>query len=220
MHVHKVSGHSRYLHPVFPSLAIGARSGKTRQQRWMDVEDFVLKMPNKPRRKNLHKPRQHHKVHLKIFRNLQGFLFGFLTFRPVNPAEGNPGLPSDRAELGVIGNHHGRQRFDLLLGNGFQKPAQNVILFGNENREAPHRLPGRMLLEANVHLKFLSQTLQPLPHGGKRPILFLPGRLHSHAEVAARHLLLQRFDIGAHLEQKLGRRRNRPAAIFAHHRNA
>ena len=59
------------FHAAFVSLPIRLRAGKTRQQRRVDVDDFVFVPPHEVRRKNFHEPRQHDEINFMFFEQVQ-----------------------------------------------------------------------------------------------------------------------------------------------------
>ncbi len=169
----------------------------------MNVDDFVFVAPHEVRRENFHEPRQHDEINLPLVKQFQRLRFRLRAVFPRNADERQAEFFGHRFEIGPVADDEREIGHHRFFGDGFGDRFKTPRFLGHKNGEA---LAAIWLDDAHFdfHVKLAGQPVQSGAHGGGGKIFFGPRRLQSHAELPARDLLLERFNVGVLLKQKSG----------------
>ncbi len=207
VHADKMGGDPDDFHAVFVGLAVGLRARKARQERGMNVDDFIFVTPNEVRRQNFHEPREHNVINFVVSQQSERLLFRRAAIIPWDILERDFEILAHRCEFAAVGNHHCGVCLKLsMLERGHD--GLRAMRFARHHHG--HALAAIGLGEADIdfHAERLRELLQTLDNRAPAAGAWAPGSLQRHAELATSDLFLERFDVGVLLKKKIGNARD------------
>lgn len=214
MHTHKMRRHPRHLDAMLISLPVCLRAREAREERGMNVDDFIFIAPGEGWGEDFHEAGEDDEIGEGLVDELDGEVFGGVAVVPGEVVERDIEGLGEGFEVGVIPDDDDGVGWEGLVGDGVEECGEAMGLFGDENG---HFLPCSWgdVLEADFHIELYGQLLEEVMEVVELEGAGAPGCLDGHAEIAAGDLFLEGFDVGALLEEKLGDGGHHPTFVSA-----